>query len=130
MSNQPSSQQQQIDPQMQQAIQALYVEAAQMMRNGASRKKIISALAAKGVPENIAGTIVDRLESAKRDASRSNAGRDMAIGAVVCIVGLVITLGTYAAASGSSSGGRYVVAWGAIIFGAFQFLRGLKNMAG
>ena len=53
--------------------------------------------------------------------------RNMAIGAVVCVVGIVITAATYSAAS--SGGGHYVVAWGAIIFGAFQFLKGLFQLA-
>jgi hypothetical protein len=49
----------------------------------------------------------------------------MAIGGSVCALGIVITAGTYMAASG---GGAYVVTWGAIIFGGFQFLRGLGEM--
>jgi hypothetical protein len=53
--------------------------------------------------------------------------RNMAIGAIVCVVGIVITAATYSAAS--SGGGHYVVAWGAIIFGAVQFLKGLFQLA-
>jgi hypothetical protein len=52
----------------------------------------------------------------------------MLIGAGFCIVGLIITIATYAAAASSRSGGTYVVAWGAIIFGALQFFRGLARM--
>jgi hypothetical protein len=52
--------------------------------------------------------------------------RNMAIGAVVCLIGIAVTAGTYSAAS---SGGHYVVAWGAIVFGAFQFLKGLFQLA-
>jgi hypothetical protein len=46
----------------------------------------------------------------------------MLYGALWCIGGLVVTVISYSAAN---AGGRYVLAWGAIIFGAFQFLRGL-----
>ncbi len=46
----------------------------------------------------------------------------MVIGAVIALVGTAVTLGTYQAASG---GGQFVVAWGAILFGALQFLSGL-----
>jgi hypothetical protein len=48
----------------------------------------------------------------------------MIFGALWCIGGIVITAVTFGAASG---GGTYVVAWGAIIFGAIQFFRGLAG---
>jgi hypothetical protein len=54
-------------------------------------------------------------------------GADMAIGALICIVGIVITAGSYMAASGSSGGGRYVIAWGAIVFGAIRFFKGMAG---
>ncbi len=52
--------------------------------------------------------------------------RNMAIGAVVCIIGIAVTAATYSAAS---SGGHYIVAWGAIVFGAIQFFKGLFQLA-
>jgi hypothetical protein len=55
--------------------------------------------------------------------------RNMAIGAIVCIIGIVVTAGTYSAASSGGGGGHYVVASGAIIFGGFQFLKGLFQLA-
>jgi hypothetical protein len=50
--------------------------------------------------------------------------RNMLIGGLVCVVGIVITLGTLASASGPA-GGSYVIAWGAIVWGAIQFFRGM-----
>lgn len=52
--------------------------------------------------------------------------RNMAIGGIICLLGVLVTAATYGAASG---GGHYVVAWGAIVFGAFQFLKGLFQLA-
>lgn len=52
--------------------------------------------------------------------------RNMAIGGVVFLIGVIVTVATYAAASGPG-GGRYVIAWGAIVFGALQFLRGASQ---
>ena len=52
--------------------------------------------------------------------------RNMAIGGVVCVAGLVITGVTFSAAA-SSGGGSYIVFWGAIVFGAIQFFRGLNQ---
>ena len=50
--------------------------------------------------------------------------KNMIYGALWCIGGIVVTAVTYSAASG---GGTYIVAWGAIIFGAIQFFYGLMQ---
>jgi hypothetical protein len=49
----------------------------------------------------------------------------MAIGAAICVVGILVTAVTYSAAS---HGGHYIVAWGAIVFGAIQFFKGLFQL--
>jgi hypothetical protein len=59
---------------------------------------------------------------------RSAAKRHMVFGGMICVVGLVITFGSYAASSGGSGGGRYVMAWGAILFGAIRFVYGLVKL--
>jgi hypothetical protein len=60
----------------------------------------------------------------------SGGGRDLLVGGVICAIGLAVTFGTYAAANGRSGGGRYTVAWGAILFGAIQFFKGLAKLGG
>jgi hypothetical protein len=57
-----------------------------------------------------------------RDALRAAAERDMRVGGLWCLGGIVVTAVTYSAASG---GGSYVIAWGAIVFGGIQFIRGV-----
>lgn len=47
---------------------------------------------------------------------------NMLIGGAFFVVGLIVTIGSYSA---SSSGGTYYLCWGAIIFGAIQFIQGL-----
>jgi hypothetical protein len=49
----------------------------------------------------------------------------MITGAVICVIGIVVTAVSYSSAS--EGGGSYVVAWGAIIFGAIRFFRGLMQ---
>jgi len=49
------------------------------------------------------------------------AHRNMVVGGLWCGGGILVTLLTFAAASG---GGSYVVAWGAILFGGIQFFLG------
>ena len=50
------------------------------------------------------------------------------MGGIFCVIGTVVTVASYAAASGSSEGGSYVVAWGAILFGGIQALRGVGEI--
>lgn len=50
---------------------------------------------------------------------------DAIVGALFFFGGLIITLVTYSSAEG---GGSYVVAWGAILFGFIQMVRGLSNI--
>lgn len=50
-------------------------------------------------------------------------------GAIWCIAGIVITAVTFQAASSSHGGGTYFVAYGAIIFGAIQFFKGMLQLA-
>jgi hypothetical protein len=57
-------------------------------------------------------------------ARRAAANRNMLVGGLWCVGGIVVTVVTLVSASG---GGTYVVAWGAIIFGAIQFFRGLLS---
>jgi len=45
-------------------------------------------------------------------------------GILWCVGGLLVTLLTYNMAE---EGGRYVVAWGAVIFGAYQFFKGFMQ---
>lgn len=78
----------------------------------------------KGMAEETAGQIVDHVEQQIQEAKRSRANKDMLYGALWCIGGTVVTVVTYSAASG---GGRYMIAWGAIIFGGIQFFKGLYN---
>jgi hypothetical protein len=53
-----------------------------------------------------------------------NGSKHMAIGGLVFVVGCVVTLVTFSAAQG---GGRFLFAWGAILFGAVQFLYGVSQ---
>jgi hypothetical protein len=55
------------------------------------------------------------------------AKKNMIYGGLWAVGGTVVTVWTYASAS--DGGGHYVVAWGAIIFGAIQFFRGLSQLS-
>lgn len=52
----------------------------------------------------------------------------MAIGGLVCLAGSGATIAGYTSASQRSGGGRYTIFWGAIVFGAIGFFRGMGRM--
>ena len=49
----------------------------------------------------------------------------MLAGGISCLAGIFITFLTYSSAM--SSGGTYIVTWGAILFGAIGFFSGLSE---
>lgn len=65
-------------------------------------------------------------EDERRHQHRSGAHRELGIGALLLLVGIVVTAATYASAS--SSGGSYVVAYGAIIVGIIKIIRGAVGL--
>lgn len=62
-----------------------------------------------------------------RAAKRALAGRRMAVGAVLCIIGIAITAGTYNSAR-DSGGGTYFIAYGPIVVGGIRFFQGLFGL--
>lgn len=61
--------------------------------------------------------------------ARSNsAGQEMLIGGVVCALGVVVTICTYAFAASSPHGGRFIIAYGPAIYGGIQFFRGYSRL--
>lgn len=59
-----------------------------------------------------------------RVSTTDNGTRNMIVGGLWFVGGLAVTLISYQSAS-QGSGGRYVVAYGAVIFGLVQFIRGV-----
>ncbi len=61
------------------------------------------------------------------EVTRKVAKKNLAVGALWCVGGLIVTIATYAAAS--DGGGTYFIMWGPVIFGAIQFFKGLGQLA-
>ncbi len=51
--------------------------------------------------------------------------KNLVRGLLWLVGGILVTAVTYSMAASSSTGGTYFVAWGAIIFGGIQFVKGL-----
>lgn len=102
-------------------INAVYSYAATLKDEGKSDKQIVNTLVEKGIEKEGAEIITKNINKAI-EAKKEAGGKNMLYGALWCIGGIVVTAVTFSAASG---GGTYIVAWGAIVFGAIQFFKGL-----
>jgi len=102
-----------------------YVEAFQALGKGVTVSDTVGRLRGMGLDAATAASVVANVERFKRElgAAYHAAGlKSAGIGLLWCIGGIVVTAITYAAASG---GGTFIVAWGAVLFGAVQAVRGL-----
>jgi hypothetical protein len=111
-------------PLEEQVVRAFYALAAEQMKNGAAPQEIQSMLVARGLEPESAATIVSNLARMRPESSHDVGKKNMRYGALWCIGGIIVTVVSHQEASG---GGPYVIAWGAIIFGAIQFFRGLAQ---
>ena len=100
----------------------IYSYAAEMMKHGMSTREMEQLLIRRGLGAEAASAVVKNLRNTRRKTLRNVGLKHMAMGGAICLIGLVITIGTIQAAEGD---GRFVIAWGAIVFGSLQFLRGL-----
>ena len=59
------------------------------------------------------------------NVARSRGIRQIVIGAIIFVVGLIITVATFSAASSSRTGGTYFIAYGPMIIGVIGIIRGV-----
>lgn len=107
----------------QEIVNQIYGFTADMLYN---QKKSIeetkAALIENGLRAEDADVVIANLQNQYKQEKREAGNKNMLYGALWCVGGLLVTILTYSAAS---DGGTYVVAWGAVIFGAIQFVQGL-----
>src|SRR5262245_46867146 len=117
-------------PSTEEAVQYIYQFAAELMGQNVPEREIERQLVGKGLDAESASIVVRNLRDVQTDAVRSAGKKNMIYGALWCVGGTLVTVITYASAASSPTGGSYVVAWGAIVFGAIQFFRGLSQSTG
>ena len=112
----------------QEIVNQIYGFTADMLYN---QKKSIeetkAALIENGLRAEDADVVIANLQNQYKQEKREAGNKNMHYGALWCVGGLLVTILTYSAAS---DGGTYVVAWGAVIFGAIQFFKGLFQRLG
>lgn len=107
----------------QEFVNKVYAFAADLMteqKKSATETK--SILIEQGLRAEDAEVVVTNLQAQIDQAKNEAANKNMLYGALWCIGGLLVTALTYSTAS---DGGTYVVAWGAVVFGAIQFFKGV-----
>jgi len=97
----------------------------QMVINKVSSFDTMTMLGERGVDTDTAFAAIEKVENNLKGVDRKAGRKDMLWGAIWFIGGLTVTLVTYSDAS--QGGGRYTVAYGAIIFGLIQLVRGAYN---
>ena len=106
------------------ALERAMSYAKDVLRQGMPRAAVEGVLRAQGFDAAAASSIVesaDKMKNERRVAGR----RHMIMGAFICVIGIALTAYTYS--SVAEKGGTYVIWWGAIVFGAIQFFRGLSQ---
>ncbi len=93
----------------------------QMLDDSESDEAIVSALVSKGLTEKSALLVIERV-AAYWPIKNAAGKRNMKIGSLSLLAGIIITFFTY---NYAGNGGTYVVTWGAIVIGGIQFLIGL-----
>lgn len=113
------------------AMQELTHQVAQRIAQGASDKQIRKDLVKQGMSEQDAIDTIAHVRQAIEDYKRTPEGksamrgryiRHIIFGLLWFVGGTIVTVATY------SSGGTYVIAWGAIIIGGLQSLYGIGGL--
>ncbi len=131
---------------MKRVVAAVFAYADGQLNTGKHPKDVELDLVSKGMEGEAASSVVEKIVNERQRqadqrarllmqrerervayrrrvaALRAEAAqRGMTIGAIICMVGVAVTLVSYSATWGGS---LYILAWGAILFGAVRFLRG------
>ena len=99
------------------AVTKIYDHAADLLINGKkSGSEVQQILIDKGMDPGAAKVIVDNLSSQIVSAKKEGANKDMLYGALWCVGGIIATMADIG-----------FIFWGAILFGAIQFFKGVAN---
>lgn len=107
----------------QQDFSGLFRFAAQELAKNQSPKTIVKKMIEQGVTPATADQIVIETQKALKKALAEKNRKRMTRGLIWTVAGIVLTCGTLAFAS--NLGGRYILFYGAIIYGIIDFIAGL-----
>lgn len=85
---------------------------------------IVAELVKAGCPEDVARLSLADERRKRRVQAQAQARGLIKGGAIIAAIGIFITASTYLSATRTPEGGTYLVAWGAIVAGIVQMIRG------
>jgi hypothetical protein len=109
-----------------QETQNIFDYAIMQLAEGKSNEDVIDMMKRRGISIADAQNLVPQLRIQIAQAKVDHANKEIRNGALWCLGGLVVSIGTYSMASG---GGSYLLCWGPVIFGGIQFFRGLSSIS-
>jgi hypothetical protein len=121
-------------PENEQANEELSKTVAKELAEGKGKENIVKELVKQNWSVDSANQFVNNIEQESgkylescegRQVMAGKCARQMLFGTLWVIGGIVVTAATYNAAASSPTGGRYFVAWGAVVFGIYDFFKGL-----
>jgi hypothetical protein len=92
---------------------AAYLMIDQGYSSSATKQALIEE---KGLDDESATLVVENLGNQIKNVKKEGANKDMLYGALWCVGGIIATIADFG-----------YIFWGAIIFGAFQFIKGAAN---
>src|SRR5260221_539363 len=101
--------------------------AAKLMKNGIADNVIRSKIVVMGLTDEQASAVINTLRKVRKEVQRKTGQRNMLIGGLICLAGIIITVATLSATRG---GGTYILMWGAILFGGVQCTAGVIQYLG
>lgn len=102
-------------------VKEIYAYAAEQLNAGSSPGLIKIKLTERGLDAQSASIVVDNLFDAQEKMRKKASESNMVLGGFLCFGGIAFTAFTYYPAQ---PGNRYITAWGAILYGAYLFVKG------
>lgn len=102
--------------------------AKEQMQNGATHDQIEQSLRERGLDDQGVAGAMHELERSAVGEIHKHGLRNFIFGGLICAIGVIVTVISYALAANAPGGGQYIVTYGLVIAGAAQMIRGCVQL--
>ena len=110
------------------AVEDIDAIVARQLREGTEPATIQNNLIKRGIDPQTAAAVVKNVKQTRAKVNHRAGQRNLLIGLLLFIFGLVVALVSLNVAH-DSGGGKYIIDWGALLVGALLFFRGLSQIS-